>query len=211
MVIMGKRNYAAVFVSLILIVLSYAGYANGETRGETRGGKGRFKGDVKEIDCAKGELKVSSGKDKEEVFYFDKEVKFRNINACEDIAAGGMAVISYSEKEGKKTASSIGFIRRMSQDKKGASSGSGGPRAKAQLLRIGVVADIDCKNGIVSIGNPGEATPALVILTKETAFEPPLKGCSDISKGAILTVAYEDAGTKKIAKKIKLAAKEEKK
>jgi len=204
---MKKNRFAYASSLFILLFLVYAGHVQGETKGVNA--SLRFRGEVKGIDCATGELKVLSENGKEDVFYLGKEVKFRNIKGCGDIVVGGKVFIHYTETEGKKTVSSLVFLQGMDIQNQVTRRSGGAPSANAPRLIIGSVVNIECEKNVVSLEDMGDKGKSVDFsISKNTEFELPLKGCSDISKPSILIILYEEGGGKRIAKKIKLAKKE---
>lgn len=199
-----KRNFGLITLSLFIAVFFVldAGFLNAEDTSGSRGKILRFHGEVKAVNCAAGELRLVGGRG-EAVFYLGKEVKFKNIKGCGDIAPQGMAVVSYSESEGKKTVISITFMQKNPRSE---------TRGTKQLKSVtGWVTDVNCEKATVTVGDMEDKSRVETFyLSERTRFDPKhgINGCKDIKKGTVMSLIYDEQDGKKDAKRIKIVMKE---
>jgi len=196
------KNMALLISSLILAIsFFYALSIRAEAQAEKEAEKNRFIGTIKDVDCKRGEIKLSDRKGEESLFYLTDKTEFRNIKGCEDIKKDGMASIQYSVLEGRKVIRGIRYREMRGAESAG---NKGVPSDRKIDIFMGWVGSVDCGKGLLSLQKIDDRNKAdSFLIEKDTNLSSYKNGCSDITTNSIVMVRYIERDGKKIATMVK--------
>ncbi len=170
-------------------------------------GAGRFFGEVKEVNCAAGEVKVTGIKgDKKgtgEVFILGKDAELKGVKDCQGLSPNGRVLIRYIDRDGKKTITYLNF-----KPHRGTASPPVKTRAKSLM---GWVDSVDCAKGSLVIGRMEDRTKTeSFALVKDTTIDAGTGGgsCEGLKKGQVVSLLFDEKDGKKIVSKVNVAARE---